>query len=69
VDSCSAAAGCVYNAAQANGLACDDDDACTTASKCAGGTCTEVSSYTCPPQPGCFLQTCVDIGIPFCVCL
>ena len=69
VDSCSPQTGCVYNTAQANGFSCDDNDACTTSSACSGGVCTEVTKYKCPPQAGCFITGCIDIGVPWCICL
>lgn len=70
IDSCSPQTGCIYNAAAANGFSCDDKDACTSASACAGGKCSEVTKVYCPPQPGCFLSGCIEVfGVPVCACL
>jgi hypothetical protein len=69
-DSCNTSSGCVFNVAGMNGQLCDDDDACTTQSVCSGGSCNGVTAYVCPPNPQCFIQTCLDLGgLPICLCL
>ena len=69
-DSCEPGVGCIHNAAALNGQPCDDDDSCTIKSICGSGTCTGTASYICPPNPQCFLQTCVDLGgFPLCLCI
>ena len=68
-DSCDPAAGCLHDPLVMNGAACDDDDACSTASACQGGSCTATQEVNCQ-VPGCLFATCVDaFGSPSCICI
>jgi hypothetical protein len=52
---CDLQAGTCSNPAKADGVSCDDGNACTQSDTCQSGACLGANPVTCPPPDGCHL--------------